>query len=148
MKITLLLLLFVSCTFNGDHASKLNTEVKSSKDLEENKSMIGIDMMGLNSRLRATLLREEKYKDFSGFTSDVYVKKVLQYQVPSEKEYIDYMSSKDIQIVLVGKEKKFAICTKSVKQKLVFCDLANTAGLEYSDTKTDIDLNEKIKEYI
>lgn len=148
MKTMFLLLLLVSCSLNGDPESKLNTEVTSSKDLEENRSMIGVDMIGLNARLRAILLREEKYKDFSGFTSDVYVKKMLQYQEPSEKEYIDYMSSKDIQIVLVGKEKKFAICTKSIKRQLVFCDNSYSAELEFSDTKTDIDLNTKIKEYI
>lgn len=148
MKITFFLIFLASCSFNNENGSQLNTDVKSDKDLKENESMIGWDMMGLNSRMRATLIRAEKYKDFSGFTPEVYVRKMLQYQIPADKEYIDYMSSKDIQIVLVGKDKKFAICTKSIKQQLVFCDDAYSPDLEFSGTNTGIDLNEKIKEYI
>lgn len=142
MKKFLFLLLIASCSFTGE------MDGLSDKDLKKREGAIGFDMMGLNSRMRAALIGKEKYKDFNGFTSDVYLTKIIQYKVPSDTEYIEYMSAKDIQIVLVGKDKKFTICTKSVKAHLVFCDDAYSDELEFHSTDTNIDLNEKIKEYI
>lgn len=142
MKKIIFLLLIVSCSFTGE------MDGLSEKDLTEREGAVGFDMMGLNSRMRAALIGKEKYKDFNGFTSDVYLRKMSQYKIPSDTEYIEYMSAKDIQIVLIGKDMKFTICTKSVEVHLVFCDDAYTEELEFHSTDINIDLNEKIKEYI
>ena len=144
----LLLLLFVACTISPEQDSKLNDEIKSVKDLEENRNMIAIDMSNFNTRIRAKLVREEKVLDFGKFSAEEYVAKLHQHFVPSEQEYVEFIAKKDIEIEFGGKSKVFVVCTRSKAAKLIFCDRADTAAPEFSDTRLDWDLNEKVQEYL
>lgn len=148
MKFIFLSLFLLSCTVSGDQTSKLNTDVSSVKGLEENRNMIAIDMGNLNSRMRAKLILEEKYKDFEKLSLAEYLKKANHYQIPSEKEYIEYLTSTDLEIVMASKGKVFSVCSKSRKMKLVFCDKSDTAAPEFSGTDISLDLEEEIKKYI
>jgi hypothetical protein len=148
MKSTILLFFLFSCTFSEENASTLNTDVHNANDLEENRNQVATDMANLNSRMRARLIRDERYQDFASFTSNEYLKSTQKYQIPSDREYMSYLSSGDLQIVMAGKGKVFIVCSKSIKQRLVFCDRSDTAMPEYSNTDTGIDLNKKIQEFM
>lgn len=144
----LIIFILISCSLNNEQGSNFNKGSISTSDREENRNLIGIDMMNFDSRVRAKLIREEKISDFSSFSANQYIKKLHQYKIPSEQEYVDFISSKDIEIEISGKNKVFALCTRSKAAKLVFCDRADTARLEFSDTHMDLNLKEKVQELL
>lgn len=144
MKKLFIILLLSSCsTKKPDVFGDLVSSTDNTK-----RNEIGIDMWSLDSRMRARLLRYEKYNDFSGFDSLTYLQKAKKHKLGAEAEYIEFLESEDLEVLVIGHKMSFTVCTQSKKQRLTFCDKADTQVLEFSDNNGRHDLNKKIKEYL
>lgn len=134
----------ISCSTSQSDKSEINFNAKTAKEITVNIDLIATDMASLDSRIRAKLIRKEKFKDLSKINTEFYLQKVNEYKDPSESEYIDYLNVEDIEVVTKGKGLNFALCTRSRKLQFVLCDKANSSMIDFVSHELSLDLKLKV----
>jgi len=111
----------------------------SKTDIEKIKT----DMNSLDRRLVGHLYRKILNKDLSKLTKEIYFQHAKSEQDKSEKEYVDFLFKKDIEILIKTEMKDFVVCLKDKMHLLVLCDRAGKEGVELV-SQEDLKLSEVI----
>lgn len=126
--------------------------VSSCDDLPRNTEIsideITTDMIALNGRIRAKLLRNERLTNLNDLKIEMYLTRVDQYADPSEKEFQEYIKDKDIQVEVVGLDKNFVVCSRLASLARSICDSAETPSIDLISEDLSFDLKNKVKELL
>lgn len=133
IRILLLTIFLVSC------ASK-----EISKPRED---QITTDMSVFNQRILGYLYRGEMRKDVSLLDRDIYLKLVSQKYEPSELEYVEFLNVDDIELEIKSIKNNFTVCVKSNLSKLVLCDKANSANVDFVSRDIKLQVKEIISKF-
>lgn len=128
--IVLFALIFSSCASNEYSTSQIEK--------------IKTDMTFLDRELSGYLYRKVLNKDLSTLNNEMYLKYALQQQSPSEKEYIDLLMKKDLEILVRAERTDFVVCVKDKRPLLILCDRANKEEVE-KVTREDLALGKAIE---
>lgn len=121
---------------------------KDETSIDTNVDLVSTDMASVNYRMRPKLIRKEKAKDFNELSKEIYLSKVEQYHDPSEKEYLDYLSHKSTKVLVKGKDRNFAVCTKNKTMKFILCDSATSSFIDFVSKDMTIDLDQRLTDLL